>query len=168
MKIATASTTEADTTAAVHAAITELKERLGGAPDLLLAYYSDPYDSAAISTILREETGADCQIQGGTSCLGAMTERGFHSENGVGLSLWGLHDPEGSYGVGAAVMGDDPGAAAIEALEQALDQAERMGEVPTLVWVNGAPGREEAMISGVESVLGPDVPVAGGSTGDIP
>ena len=36
-----------------------------------------------------------------------MTESGFHSDNGVGLSLWGLHDPEGSYGVGAAVMGDE-------------------------------------------------------------
>lgn len=166
MKIATASTTVADTATAARSSMIELKERLGGEPDLLLAYYSDPYDSAAISTILREEAGADCQIQGGTSCLGAMTESGFHSEDGVGLSLWGLRDSAGSYGVGAAVMGDDPEAAAVEALEQALDQAGRMGEVPTLVWINGAPGREEAMIAGIESVLGADVPVAGGSTGD--
>lgn len=166
MKIATSYSTQRDTAAAVTESYEQLEAELGAAPGLLMAYFSDPFDSVAVSQLLAEKAGEGCQIHGATSCLGAMTGAGFHSADGVGLSLWGIHDPEGSYGTGAALIGDDPQAAAVEALEQALDNSRRIGEVPTLVWLNGAPGHEEALIAGVESILGSDVPVAGGSSGD--
>ncbi len=166
MKIATAYSTGSDTAAAVDESYQTLQQQLGAAPDLLMAYFSDPYDSSGISQQLHQLAGEACQLHGATSCLGAMTENGFHSAEGTGLSLWGIHDPEGSYGTGAAEIGDDPEGAAVAALEQALERSGRIGEVPTLVWLNGAPGREEALIAGVESVLGTDVPVAGGSSGD--
>ena len=166
MKITTASSTQGSAAAAVNESFEQLQRELGGAPDLLMAYFSDPYDSAEVSRLLAEAAGEHCQIHGATSCLGAMTESGFHSADGTGLSLWGIHDPEGSYGTGSAVIGDDPEAAAAEALELALERSRRIGEVPTLVWLNGAPGREEALIAGIESVLGSDVPIAGGSSGD--
>lgn len=166
MKIATASSTVAETQLAVSQSYQALSEQLGGAPQLLMAYYSDPYDSAEMSRLLQQACGEQTQIHGASSCLGVMTESGFHSAEGVGLSLWGIHDPEGDYGTGAALIGDDPERAAVEALEQALDRSGRIGEVPTLVWINGAPGREEALIAGIESLLGKDVPVAGGSSGD--
>lgn len=166
MKIATASTTQADTAAAVEESYQSLADQLGASPQLVMAYYSDPHDSALLSSRLNTLAGDACQLHGASSCLGAMTETGFHSAEGTGLSLWGIMDPEGSYGTGAACIGENPEAAAVEALEQALEQAERFGEVPTLVWMNGAPGCEEALIAGIESVLGPYVPVAGGSSGD--
>lgn len=166
MKIATSYSTQSDTAAAVAESYQQLVAKLGGAPGLLMAYFSDGYNSAEVSRLLASKAGEACQVHGATSCLGAMTEAGFHSAEGVGLSLWGIDDPEGSYGTGAAVIGADPAAAAVEALEQALDHSQRIGEVPTLVWINGAPGYEEALISGIESMLGPDVPVAGGSSGD--
>ncbi len=166
MKIATSYSTQSDTAAAVTESYEQLVTDLGHAPSLLMAYFSDPFDSAEISRLLAEKAGSECQIHGATSCLGAMTGAGFHSAEGVGISLWGIDDPEGSYGTGAAVIGEDPEAAAVEALEQALDHSRRIGEVPTLVWLNGAPGHEEALIAGIESILGPDVPVAGGSSGD--
>jgi hypothetical protein len=166
MKIATTFSTNGDTVTATSEAIAALKQKLGADPDLLLAYYSDPYDSAELTKILQSETPEQCQIHGGTSCLGSMSDSGFHSKDGVGLALWGVVDPKGSYGTGSAIIGDSPEDAAANALEQALDKSGRIGEVPALVWINGAPGREEALIAGIESILGPDVPIAGGSTGD--
>ena len=43
---------------------------------------------------------------------------------------------------------------------------EREGEVPALVWLTAAPGHEEACIAGLQAVLGPEVPVVGGSAAD--
>ncbi len=166
MKIATAYSTLADSASAAADSYSRLQTELGAAPDLLMVYYSDPYDSAVVGQTLQQAAGEECQVHGASSCLGAMTAAGFHSEEGVGLSLWGIHDPEGSYGTGAAVIGEDPQQAAVEALEQALDNSMRIGEMPTLVWLNGAPGHEEALIAGIESVIGSDVPIAGGSSGD--
>ncbi|MBT4329187.1 MAG: hypothetical protein HOD58_04585 [Gammaproteobacteria bacterium] len=166
MKIATASSTEENTKSAIAECYSSLHEQLGRAPSLLMAYYSDTHDSAEMSRLLRASAGEEVQVHGASSCLGAMTETGFHSKEGVGVSLWAIDDPEGDYGTGAAVIGDDPEGAAVEALEMALERSNRIGEVPTLVWINGAPGREEALIAGIESVIGADVPIAGGSSGD--
>ena len=166
MKIATAYSTLSDTEAATTESYQQLERKLGGCPQLLFAYYAAPYDSAMVSRLLSEAAGPGCQLHGATSCLGSMTDEGFHSEEGVGMSLWGLDDPEGSYGTGMADIGTDPAEAAVAALEQALEQSGRIGEVPTLVWINGAPGEEEALIAGIESLLGADVPIAGGSSGD--
>lgn len=95
-----------------------------------------------------------------------MTEEGAHTNNATGLALFGLFDPEGSYGVGAAIIDDEPGAAAQRAINAALEQANCPGEIPAMVWMMAAPGCEEALISGIAEVLGDDVPVAGGSSAD--
>ncbi|HIJ22921.1 MAG: hypothetical protein HON68_00600 [Gammaproteobacteria bacterium] len=166
MKIATAYSIESAAEKAVSESYQQLQQRLGATPDLLMVYYASPYESGVVSHTLSRLAGSECQIHGSTSCLGSMTEEGFHSAGGVGLSLWGMVDPEGDYGTGLAEIGDNPEGAAAEALAQALEQSGRIGEVPTLVWINGAPGQEEALITGVESVLGPNVPIAGGSSGD--
>ncbi len=166
MRIATASSVLGDCKGAVKESYPVLQEKLGADPDLLMVYFSDTYDSAELARELQGMVASGCQIHGSTSCLGAMTEAGFHSADGTGLGLWGIHDPAGSYGTGAAQIGDSPETAAVSALEQALESADRTGEVPTMVWINGAPGREEALIAGIESVLGEDVPIAGGSSGD--
>src|SRR5690606_28754364 len=95
---------------------------------------------------------------------GAMTERGFHSEEGRGIALFGLIDA-GTYGVGAASLGSDPRKAAREAVRRALAAAGRPGEMPELVWLSSAPGAEEEVLLGIEEVVG-RVPIAGGSSAD--
>jgi hypothetical protein len=105
-------------------------------------------------------------LSGGTSCMGVMTQAGVHSQDGCGLAMFGILDPQGNYGVGAAEIGDNPGTAAEHAIHCALEMADRPGEVPALVWMMAAPGGEEALISGIEAVLGNDVPISGGSSAD--
>jgi hypothetical protein len=105
-------------------------------------------------------------IQGGTSCLGAMTEEGFHSRDAFGLGLLGIADSEGSYGAGLADAAEDPESAAIRALEEALSQAGRRGEVPAAVLVSSSPGREERIIRAIEKHVGTGVPIIGGTSAD--
>jgi hypothetical protein len=95
-----------------------------------------------------------------------MTGEGFHSADGTGLGLWGIADPEGDYGVGVAVIGDDPRAAGAQAVAQAIANAGRFGEPPDLVWISGAPGAEESLLLGIQDYVGEGVPIAGGSAAD--
>lgn len=165
MRIATSASTAVDTAFAVTTAYQELVEKLGDEPQILFLHSSVTYDCALLLREL-QELAPQMPIHGGTSCLGVMTEAGFHSADGRGLGMLGLCDPDGSYGVGAVSMGDDPRATAAEAVRQALEQAGRPGELPALVWVMAAPGREELVLEGIEDVLGVGVPIIGGSAAD--
>jgi hypothetical protein len=98
--------------------------------------------------------------------MGVMTQAGVHSQDGCGLAMFGIFDPQGNYGVGAAEIGENPDKAAEHAIHCALEMADRPGEVPAMVWMMAAPGCEEALISGIEAVLGDDVPISGGSSAD--
>ena len=165
MKFATAFSTDPTTTTAIHAAIAQLADQLDNQPDWLLLYASEGYES----DVLLAELAAyapDAAVHGATSCLGAMTQMGFHSADGTGLALLGISDAEGSYGVGSAEIGNDPRQAGADAILDAIDRADRMGEPPALIWLSGAPGHEEAILCGIQDVIGPNVPIAGGSSAD--
>jgi hypothetical protein len=95
-----------------------------------------------------------------------MTEEGFHAGPDGALGLLGVSDPTGSYGVGSAPVGDDPFHAGARAVEAALVAADRAFEAPVLVWCCQPPGREEAIIAGIQSVVGPNTPIVGGSSAD--
>ncbi len=101
-------------------------------------------------------------VIGATSCLGAMTQHGQTS----GLAAFAITDPDGSYGAAMFPIGDDPSETARAATLAALRDADRAGERPDLVWMAGTPGHEEDLIRGIEAVLGPDVPIIGGSAAD--
>lgn len=102
------------------------------------------------------------QIHGATSCLGAMTGAGVTE----GVSFFAIEDPNGGYGTALRQLDADPSAAARAATLAALEAIDRVGETPDLVWVSSTPGFEEAVLSGIESVTGPDVAIIGGSAAD--
>ncbi|MCA9660223.1 MAG: FIST C-terminal domain-containing protein [Myxococcales bacterium] len=154
-----------DSAAAIRDTYAALERDLGGAPSLLIAYVTVGHDLEAIAAGLREVAG-DVPCHGATSCLGVMSDEGFAGADGVGLGLLGIRDPDGSYGVGARELGDDPRTAGREALLAAIAAAERQGEPPELVWIAANPGSEEAVIAGLQDVLGASVPIAGGSAAD--
>jgi hypothetical protein len=162
MKIATSWTSDSD---AIIEAYENLVSQLGASPSLLILHCPVTYNVEEVLTNLRNHAPR-VPLHGGTSCIGVMTQAGAHTDNARGLAMFGILDPDGSYGVGAAVIGDDPGAAARQAINTALDQADCPGEVPAMVWMMAAPGCEESLISGIAEVLGDDVPVAGGSSAD--
>lgn len=164
MKIATSWTTELHLNATIDA-YNRLVEELGSSPSLLILHCSQVYETDQVLSALHS-LAPNVPIHGGTSCLGVMTQAGVHVQSGGGFGLFGLSDPDGSYGVGAAEINDNPKGAAIKATESALKNACRCGEVPTLVLITAAPGFEEELITGIESVVGNRVPIAGGSSAD--
>jgi len=164
MKIASTATTALDLESVITAYSTLLVE-LGQDPNLLIIYCSIGYDLQAVVEAIRNRT-PEIVIHGGTSCQGAMTQWGLASKDHAGLAMLAIADPEGSYGVGAAITGDNAKATAEAAVTEALANANCPGEVPAMVWLTAVPGQEEAILAGIAAVLGEDVPVAGGSSAD--
>ena len=101
-------------------------------------------------------------LHGATSCLGAMTDMGANE----GACAFAISDPSGAYGTALAEASSDMQHAARDATTRALVAADRVGEIPELVWVSSTPGSEEDVLAGIEHVLGPDVPIIGGSAAD--
>ncbi|MEM7058756.1 MAG: FIST C-terminal domain-containing protein [Pseudomonadota bacterium] len=103
-------------------------------------------------------------VHGATSCLGVMSDRGAECAGAFGA--FAIYDDAGDYGTAAADISDDPVAASASAAQAALANAGRSGEAPDLVWISSAPGMEEAVLAGVQSVVGTQVPIVGGSAAD--
>lgn len=165
MKIASSWSTARETQDAVAGLWSEVTTALGASPDWV-AYYPSVEHNAEIAAAALEEHRGDTAVHGATSCLGVMTGAGFHTEDGVGMGMLAISDPDGSYGVAAAPLGDNPQAAAQQALLDAMTDAGRMGEPPSLVWLAAVPGAEEALLNGIHDVIGTKVPIAGGSAAD--
>lgn len=170
MKITTAFSVNTDSVLAITQAYQHIKNQLdGSSPHFLIVHSSVTYDCSLLMSTLKQ-LAPGVPIHGGTSCVGVMTEFGFHngSENGSekSVGLLGVFDPEGSYGVGVASLDTTPRAAALAASQKALDQAKRPGEVPSMVWIMGPPGNEESLLEGIGDFFGPNVPIGGGSSGD--
>ncbi|WAS90501.1 FIST signal transduction protein [Nannocystis punicea] len=161
MRTASAHSVEPDTSQAARTAYAAVVEALGGPPDWLFVQSTVAHAGEDVRRAL-VELGAPA-AHGSSSCTSVMTEAGVHAG---GLALFGVRDPDGAYGVGTAELGADARAAAERAVSAAIDDAGRPGEVPMLVWMTAAPGHEEACIAGIEAVLGPDVPIVGGSAAD--
>ena len=165
MKIATGWSTEKNSTLSVNQAYDKLVSELENPPHWLLVYATETHSSKVILDTLTN-LAPDIPMQGSTSCRGVMTSAGFHSKDNTALGLFGIFDEEGAYGVGHSQINSDARAAGAQAIQEAIRQAKRPGEVPDLVWVSGLPGHEELVILGIQDVIGSDVPIAGGSSAD--
>jgi hypothetical protein len=166
MKIATSWSCRTGARAVVDEAVDRLGTELGADPDFLLVH---PTCNHALPELLAhlEERVPGVPFHGGTTCLGVMTETGFHSEEAYGLGLLGVVDPGGGYGAALAVAGESgPEEATLEALDRALAQAGRPGELPAAVLVSDYPGHEERVIKAIEGHLGSRVPIVGGTSAD--
>lgn len=164
MTIATGASAAPDAARAVEEAWAKMIAKVP-APSLVVVASTVGYDLRAVHEALGRRAG-DVPFMGGTSCGGVMTDEGFFGEGGRGLALFGIADPGGDYGVGAAPLGDDPRAAARRAVEGALAAAGCEGQLPHAVWMITTPGGEEAVVQGIVDVVGEDVPLVGGSAAD--
>jgi len=165
MKIASSWSTARETEDAVASLWTDVSTELDASPDWVAFYPSVEHDADLTAKAMATH-GGDTPIHGATSCLGVMTGAGFHADDGVGMGMLAISDPDGSYGVAAVSLGDDPKAAAQQALLDAMTNAGRIGEPPSLVWLAAVPGSEEALLAGIHAVIGTKVPIAGGSAAD--
>jgi hypothetical protein len=165
MEIASSFNTSSDTVKALKDAYADLENKLGGSPTWMAVHGTFQHPGEVITTTL-QTLAPGVPFQGGTSCLGIMTEAGFHSDEGVSLGLLGIRDPEGVYGVGHAESKTHSRYTGLEAITNALQSAQR-DTPPALVWITCAPGDEEGILAGVEEKLaGANVPIIGGSAAD--
>lgn len=163
-RVASAGSTHSDPSTALRDALQGVVEHLGPDPDLLIVAASAAYDTAVLVAELAEARRSG--VHGFTSCLGCMTHHGVHAQDGTGLGVLGIRDPDGSYGSSLVAMEEDARGAGREAVNQALADAGRPGELPVLVLVNATPGREEEVLEGIQEVVGKRVPILGGSAAD--
>lgn len=165
MRIATSWSTSADGNSAFNDAFADLVAKLGDRPSHVLLYFTEGYRAESLLEEIKR-LPAGIKVHGGTSCRAVMTEEGMHCEDGRALALFGIRDPDGAFGVGAAPLGDATRQAAQQALHAALADAGRPGELPALIWMNAAPGNEEQVLAGIADLVGTGVPVLGGSVAD--
>lgn len=165
MKIASSWSVDQESRQAAVEAYNMILKKLLAPPQFMIVHSSCEYDNKEIIKQLRL-LSSNTPIQGGTSCFGVMTENGFHTRNNKGLGILGICDPEGSYGVGIADSKNSPEKAAIRALDQALIQAKRPGEVPIVIIISIHPGYEDQVIRTIEEHVGSNVPIIGGTSAD--
>jgi len=166
MEIATGSSILQDVTKAVNAAWKQIINNLTHTPTLLICSASTNYNVQKLSTRLSELAPEGCKIAGSSSCLGTMSNTGYHSQNGYGLSITAFSDKDSDFGIALVSQSGSAQKAAAQAMREAIHNANRPGELPDLVWLSAAPGQEEAILDGIASVIGQHVPVIGGSSAD--
>lgn len=165
MKLATSFSVKSDTAEAVQEAFSQLSGQLPAQPNVIIAWCTADYDfDTLVGELNRLAPYTPCY--GASSCQSVMTQQGYHNESGHSLALLGLYDPDGAYGVGACEMGGQPVQAAQQAVNAAIDQADRPGELPAMILVTAAPGSEERLIEGIQEIVGPQVPIIGGTSAD--
>jgi hypothetical protein len=165
MKTASSFSTSSDTVEALKDAYADLENKLGGSPTWMAVHGTYQHPGEVITTTL-QTLAPGVPFQGGTSCLGVMTEDGFHSDKGVSLGLFGIRDSEGVYGVGYAEAKADSRRTGHDAITNALQNAGK-NTPASLVWITCAPGDEEGILAGIEEGLaGANTPIIGGSSAD--
>ncbi len=128
----------------------------------VICYYTEDYDFELIRAALLEQL-PDIPFQGASSCQAVMTDQGFHS--GPVIAALAIYDPgPHAYGTGISNSTDIQGV--MHALDMALEDANRVGEVPDLILLHATPGKEESIIESIDERFGTLVPIIGGSAAD--
>lgn len=159
-----------DVEKATKEAIQQARGQLGNkTPQYAFLFTTVDYDSDLLIQHLSRELGPSVKISGLSSCGGVMTKDGFHKGEKGSLALMLFNSPKISFGVSYSSYTSlkEADQSGITAIKQAIvDAGKKQGEIPQLILVNADPGSEEAVIKGIESVVGKEVPIMGGSCAD--
>jgi len=165
IRIATAA---AETISTAHAAARCIEHLLAQQienPGYLMIQADARHDLDAVRVAVQARW-PDVHIHAATSCLGSMIESGTYIGPEPGLCMLAITDADGDYGTACGPLNDTPRATAAALVRAALADADRLGESPAMVWVSSAPGSEEAVIAGLQEVVGAATPIVGGSAAD--
>ncbi|MEM1385356.1 MAG: FIST N-terminal domain-containing protein [Pseudomonadota bacterium] len=133
-------------------------------PDFLAVHTSVAHDIELVRAAAAE-LGAGA-LHGGTTCFGVMACGTVQDAGDSGIGCFAIWDPDGDYGSSLAAIGSDAFAAGRSAAAAAMTEAGRTGQAPDIVYVSATPGREEEILAGIESVVGANTPILGGSAAD--
>lgn len=149
----------------VSSALGDICAQLGAlSPSILFVGFHPDLSGEDISVGLARKY--PCPIIGASSCRGVLGLNVNRVESQASLVVMAILDEGDCYGVGHCLVGEEPSLAAREALDMALYASGRGYESPALIWCMLPPGQEEAILRGFVDVVGPNVPVLGGSSAD--
>ena len=162
MRIRTYSSNKKETSSAAKDVYDALNK--DGQTSLLIAFTNAEHDASTLVALLND---SNTPYLLATSCLGSLLCDESDAQADVGFSVLSISDHEGAYGIGSADCSKvDAFTAGATALENALNNAGRPHESPSLIWCALPPGEEEAILNGFTSVVGEHVPIFGGSAAD--
>ena len=102
-----------------------------------------------------------------SSCLTSASNTDSGQGNTHHLQVLVIEDAAGAYGIASAILDSSNLTTQMRSLLRAATaQANRQGQQPELIWCLQPPGTEEATLSAISQVVGPHVPVIGGSSAD--
>lgn len=145
------------------AGLARLQRCLGAPPQLVVVVCTEEHDLEQLCRTTRAAF-PQAQVAGTTTAVGVVTEQQFWEGPAVGM--FGVLDPHGAYGVALVPLDGAPRRAAATAMRAAGAAAGRPGELPECALMFGVAGHEERLLEGIHDVVGPKMPVLGGSAGD--
>ncbi|MCA0937274.1 FIST C-terminal domain-containing protein [Vibrio alginolyticus] len=146
-----------------HTAVKALRSELASNHlAYLVCYYTEEYDCEVIRSALLEQFQG-IPFHGSSSCQAVMTDQGFHS--GPVIAVLAIYDP-GPHAYGTGISQNAQSEGVMEALDMALESANRIGEAPDLILLHATPGQEESIIESVDERFGTLIPIIGGSAAD--
>jgi ABC-type multidrug transport system fused ATPase/permease subunit len=147
-------------------AVDELLSGVDNPDDIacLICYCTEEYSTLAVQRYLVDAL-PNTPIHGCTTCHGIMTETGFHSGPVIGVLI--IYDSGiNAYGTGIEHFGDSIHHSTFNAIDRALKNANREGEIPDLILLHSTPGNEEKVMAAIDKKFGTEVPIIGGSAAD--
>ena len=138
-------------------------------PELVILYSTVGYDVKSVQRDLRKELGKSAGIYGLTSCWGVISRDGIHVGKKGSLAILGLESPALDFGISGreTETSQDARRKARESFNEAILKAGKpKGSRPDIVIMTASPGIEEAVLKGIEDVVGNNVPIYGGAAAD--
>ncbi|MFC3052412.1 FIST signal transduction protein [Kordiimonas pumila] len=147
-------------------ALAAIAQKINVAPingSFVFAFYGCHHHGDHIHTFI-QKAWPTVPFVGGTSNTGLICSGELLDEYSIGFLV--IEDPDGCYGAASCNLEGDIAVNAKATLLKALENAGCDGELPRLVWVYGAPGSEEDVITSLRSIIGDHCPIMGGSSAD--
>ncbi len=157
----------------INDAIASLKSQLSETitPSFMVCYYTENYDAEALSQALCN-TFPNVNFHGCSSCQGVMTDKGYHFAPAI--ALLAIEDTGSSaYGTALIEYRSDKDMTTVNVVEctnklveEAIEKADRKGELPSLLLLHASVGYEELIIETIKNKFGFHIPLIGGSAAD--
>jgi hypothetical protein len=145
--------------AAATQLVDQAKRGMEGKPTLAILFSTVDYDLDTLVGVVQECIG-DTPLWGGTSSSGVFTSKGWITgDKGAAALLLLTGRPAG---VGSALVGSEPLAAAKTAVSQALHQA---GGAAAAFLTMPVMGQEDQLLEAIHE-LAPNIPVVGGASSE--
>lgn len=167
VKAISAFSVKENTEEAIKEILEKIKESFKeDSPEFTFLFSTVGYDYQKIIEEIKKEW-PKIKIYGGTSMLAVQSEKGFH-QGEKSLTLMAISSPRIIFGVGGADVEKVKSAkqAGRQAILSAIENAEQQGKIPQIVLITGSVFNEEELLSGIEEIIGKEVPIVGGSAAD--